>query len=150
MKAAWLLIGFGLAYTAWGVVRAVRRRPHTHWHQHEDGTVHCHRHSHTDDHAHVHTDRRRTTGWALFIVFVFGPCEVLIPQLMYPAAVGSWWGLTLVTTVFAATTIGTMTIAVSAGYWGLSRISLKPLERASHVFAGLAVTACGLAVRFGL
>ena len=39
--AAWLLIGFGLAYTAWGIRQALRNRPHTHWHEH-GGIVHRH------------------------------------------------------------------------------------------------------------
>src|SRR5262245_32323952 len=30
--AAWLLIGFGLAYTLWGLWRAIANRPHTHLH----------------------------------------------------------------------------------------------------------------------
>ena len=32
--AAWLLIGFGLAYFVWGLHRALRNRPHTHVHAH--------------------------------------------------------------------------------------------------------------------
>ena len=51
--AAWLLIGFGLAYTAWGLRQAYRNRPHTHWHSH-DGLTHTHVHSHHQDHVHVH------------------------------------------------------------------------------------------------
>ncbi len=52
--AAWLLIGFGLAYLSWGVVRAIRDVPHTHLHSHVDGTIHSHLHQHDLEHRHLH------------------------------------------------------------------------------------------------
>lgn len=151
--AAWLMLGFGLAYTAWGVQRAIRNRPHRHFHVHADGTVHDHAHTHAGDHAHVHAAEEGAnsiTPWVLFTVFVFGPCETLIPQLMYPAAQGSWWTLILVVGVFAVGTLTTMTLCVAVGYIGLARLSLAPLERYAHTAAGLAVSACGLAIMLGL
>jgi len=153
--AAWLLLGFGLAYTAWGLRRAVRNRPHIHWHSHADGTVHEHTHAHHDQHAHAHEARvgrrhiRNVTPWVLFVIFVFGPCEALIPILMYPAAGGSWWGVGLVVLVFGVVTITTMLLAVTVGYLGISRVSLGRLERFSHALAGLTLVACGLAIQFG-
>ena len=82
--AAWLLIGFGVAYFAWGIRLAARRRPHTHRHIHVDGRSHEHTHDHRNAHAHVH-DGGSFTPWVLFVIFVLGPCEPLIPVLMYPA-----------------------------------------------------------------
>ena len=86
--AAWLLVAFGLVYTAWGLRQALRNRPHSHWHSH-DGTVHRHEHRHHAAHAHVH-ERPEARGslapWVIFVVLVLGPCEPLIPLLMYPAA----------------------------------------------------------------
>ena len=35
--AAWLMLGFGIAYTAWGVRQAIRNKPHSHLHVHGDG-----------------------------------------------------------------------------------------------------------------
>ncbi len=150
--AAWLMLGFGLAYTVWGVRRAIRNKPHSHRHVHADGTIHSHAHAHAGDHAHVHTDddRKSITPWVLFTIFVFGACEPLIPQLMYPAAQGSWWALSVVVTVFALATLGTMAATVAISYLGLSRLSLQPLERYAHATAGLAVTTCGLAIKLGL
>lgn len=163
--AAWLLIGFGLAYLVWGLHRALRRRPHAHWHAHGDGTVHRHRHRHVEEHVHVHDaaarpgpdrradasrgGRKRLTPWILFTIFVFGPCEPLIPLLMYPAAERSWWGVGLVTAVFGVCTVLTMAGAVAVGYYGLSRVSFGRLERFGHALAGLAVVACGAAIRLG-
>lgn len=150
--AGWLLLGFGLAYMTWGVRRAIRNRPHSHLHAHDDGAAHIHLHTHAREHVHVHADkagRSEMTAWVLFTVFVFGPCEPLIPILVYPAAEHSWGGVCLVATVFAATTIGTMTALVAAGYLGFSRISLPSLHRYSHAAAGLALTVCGLAIKLG-
>jgi ABC-type nickel/cobalt efflux system permease component RcnA len=146
--AAWLLIGFGLAYTAWGIRTARRNRPHTHWHEHE-GEVHCHEHRHRQSHAHVHQQESRSlTPWIIFIIFVLGPCEPLIPLLMYPAARESLLGVVLVTTVFGVVTVLTMTLVVVAAMAGLNSVPLKPLERYSHAIAGLTVLACGLGVAF--
>ena len=159
--AAWLLIGFGLAYAAWGLRRALRDRPHSHWHSHVGGVVHQHGHSHHGEHLHVHDESasgagrgglRRTgmTPWVLFIVFVFGPCEALIPVLMVPAAQGSWWGVALVCLVFGAATLATMVATVGLTLAGLSRLDVIRLQRYSHVAAGVTVAACGFAMRLGL
>lgn len=151
--AGWLLLGFGLAYTAWGVHRAIRNRPHTHWHAHSDGIVHTHEHGHQAEHAHAHVDPsnpRSMTPWVLFTIFVFGPCEPLIPILMYPAAMKSVSGLLLVTAVFTTTTILTMTVIVSLAHLGLARLRSAVLERYSHALAGGAIALCGAAIQFGL
>lgn len=158
--AGWMMLAFGLAYLAWGVRRAIRNRPHTHKHLHADGTLHSHEHTHTRNHAHVHTDSaadpadpaggQSLTPWVLFTVFVFGPCEPLIPFLMYPAANGSLWGVALVATVFSVVTIATMTTIVVAASVGATKLSLGRYQRYSHALAGFMVTACGAAILLGL
>ncbi|MDA1193386.1 MAG: hypothetical protein O3A46_17050, partial [Candidatus Poribacteria bacterium] len=88
--AAWALIAFGLAYGAWGVTRAMKNKTHRHLHVHEDGSHHDHGHNHHQEHVHAHASTNRVlTPWILFTVFVLGPCEPLIPILMYPAATHS-------------------------------------------------------------
>jgi len=54
----------------------------------DGGSAHGHKHAHHGSHAHVHEEGSgaNITPWALFIIFVLGPCEPLIPILMYPAA----------------------------------------------------------------
>jgi len=148
--AAWLLVGFGLAYLAWGIRHALRKRPHTHWHHH-DGVVHSHEHTHLRDHAHVHARAARKasiTPWVIFVIFVLGPCEPLIPLLMYPAAQESLAGVLLVTTVFGTVTVLTMLAAVWVTLHGLQRLRLPALERYAHALAGATVLACGLAIVF--
>ncbi len=162
--AAWLLIGFGLAYLVWGLVRAYRNLPHTHLHSHVDGTVHKHLHQHDLQHRHVHdnlaaetTAGRRLpqlTPWLLFLIFAFGPCEVLIPLLMYPAAEANVLAIVAVVVAFSAATILTMVVTVMGMVYGLELIRIPAAQqvnwqRYSHALAGFAVLMCGVLVKFG-
>lgn len=149
--AAWLLAGFGLAYMAWGIKKAWRSRPHTHSHVHGDGTHHHHEHHHEDTHLHPHVDPARAgsiTPWALFVIFLLGPCEPLIPVLMYPAAQHSLWGTVAVVLTFGAATIATMLGVVSLAQRGLEHLPLESAERYSHALAGAALSVCGLGIVF--
>jgi nickel/cobalt exporter len=148
--AAWLFIGFGFAYLVWGLHRAVKNKPHHHAHSHVDGEVHDHLHQHECDHVHVHERREKAniTPWVLFTIFVFGPCEPLIPLVMYPAAKHSIPGVILVATAFAVATITTMLTIIALSTWGLSFVRLGRLERYAHAMAGGAIFLSGLAVQF--
>lgn len=148
--AAWLLIGFGLAYLAWGLGQAYRNRPHSHRHSH-DGVVHEHVHSHHRDHAHVHDQKERSRSlapWLIFVIFVLGPCEPLIPLLMYPAARESFIGVLMVTGVFGLVTVLTMTLIVAFAVAGLGAVRFNRFERFGHALAGSAILGCGLAIVF--
>lgn len=143
--AAWALVGFGLAYLLWGLRRALRRRGGVELHEH-GGHVHVHlgggRHHH-------HVDASKdgaSTFWALFIVFVLGPCEPLIPLFVLPASRGDWALAGVVGGVFGAITIASMLALVLVGHAGLSRLPLGRLERWAHAMAGAVVMASGLAV----
>ncbi len=150
--AAWLLIGFGLAYASWAFYRSLRNRPHRHVHFHPDELSHAHEHRHQTEHLHPHQlDRRAFTIWTLFIVFVFGPCEPLIPLLMVPALKHEWYGVALVAIVFSVATVGTMVVVVLAGFYGLRPSFFSFFERHVHVVAGLMIAASGVAIKaFGL
>ncbi len=148
--AAWLLIAFGLVYFVWGVRRVIRNKSHSHSHNHMDDEPHSHNHTHEKSHLHVHTDekKRSITPWVLFTIFFFGPCEPLIPILMYPAAKNSIFGLTLITGVFSLITILTMLGIVMATSFGINLLPLGKLERYTHAVAGATVCACGLSIQF--
>jgi len=147
--AAWLLISFGLIYAAWGTRQAIRNRPHTHHHAHADGTTHAHHHQHHDEHTHVHDQKGGSiTPWALFVIFVLGPCEPLIPILMYPAAQANLGGLVLVTLIFGVVTVSTMVAMVYLAERGVALLPLKKMERYAHMLAGLAIFSSGVAIRF--
>lgn len=150
--AAWLMFGFGVAYGLWGLRRALRNMPHKHWHfhRHDDGTEHQHPHVHRLDHTHSHrhpAPHVTSTPWVLFIVFALGPCEPLIPVLMYPAAQHSSWGLVLVTLTFGTATLATMTAAVLLGRRGLRALPTATFERYAHALAGAALAVCGLCMQ---
>jgi nickel/cobalt exporter len=147
--AAWLLIAFGFTYLVWGLHRAFRRKPHEHKHSHADGSAHAHVHSHTGDHSHVHgSEARNVTPWVLFLIFVFGPCEPLIPILMFPAARGNMASVALVAGVFGVATIGTMLSVVMVAHLGLSKVRLPSLERFGHALAAATILLCGGAIKF--
>lgn len=148
--AAWALIGFGFAYFIWGLRKAVKNKPHTHIHFHDDESIHSHEHAHVEGHAHVHLKegKKNITPWVLFTIFVLGPCEPLIPILMYPAANANISGLMLVTGVFGVTTIATMLAVVLTSSWGFSFVPLGKFERYAHAMAGGTICISGLAIRF--
>jgi sulfite exporter TauE/SafE len=130
--AGWMLVAFGAAYLGWGIVAAVRLHGR----------------------AHETADAVPAAGvwapWLLFLVFVFGPCEPLIPLLIYPAAQANGFAVVAVVAAFAAATVGTMVGAVLAMRYGAAAARVPRLERFSHALAGLAILACGLLVKLGL
>jgi len=147
--AAWLLIGFGLAYFVWGVHLAIRNKSHRHPHFHLDGHQHDHPHTHQAEHVHIHIEGKKKTNitpWVLFIIFIFGPCEPLIPLVMYPGMKHSLSGVILVTTAFGLVTILTMLVIIGIGSFGLSFVSLGRLERYAHALAGAMIFISGLSV----
>jgi len=150
--AAWLLTAFGLAYLVWGLRRAFRNRPHTHIHAHAPELLHSHEHGHANEHVHPHTvsGKKNLTPWVLFIIFVFGPCEPLIPILMYPAAAESLWAVLMVAAVFGLVTIATMMSVVLVSTFLVDLLPNRYLARYSHALAGGAIFLCGLAIHLGL
>ncbi len=150
--AAWLLTAFGLAYLVWGLRQAFRNRPHTHIHAHAPELVHSHKHGHANEHVHPHivSGKKNLTPWVLFIIFVFGPCEPLIPILMYPAAAESLWAVLMVAAVFGLVTIAAMMSVVLVSTFFVDRLPSRGLDRYSHALAGGAILLCGLALHLGL
>lgn len=148
--AAWAMIAFGAVYLAWGLKRAWRAREHGHPHAHGEGAEHEHRHAHAGAHAHLHGETAgfKLTPWILFTIFVLGPCEPMIPLVMYPAGQGSGADVWLVVGTFGALTIAAMLVAVVLASHGLRLLPTKPLERFHHAVAGGTVLLAGCAIQF--
>jgi nickel/cobalt exporter len=148
--AAWALIAFGLIYFVWGLRKALRNKPHEHPHDHLNGTRHSHLHVHGKYHVHVHDEEggKGISPWILFVIFVLGPCEPLIPILMYPAAKESVSGLILVTAIFGIVTIVTMLAVVLIATFGINLMYLGRLEKYSHAIAGAMICLSGLGIQF--
>ncbi len=142
--AGFALLAFGLVYFAWGLKKAGRGHVHSHIHVHGD-VVHDHEHDHRSDHAHVHAAgaRNAITPWAMFIIFVLGPCEALIPLFMYPAAQQSAGLVAAVAIVFSLCTLLAMLACVAITTIGLDRLRLPKSGRYAHAVAGASVVACG-------
>ena len=147
--AAWALIAFGLAYAVWGLRNAYKNKKHSHTHLHSCGVVHDHEHNHNSDHSHIHEAKegKKITPWVLFIIFVLGPCEVLIPLIMYPAAQTSISGMLMVTLAFGISTLTAMISTVALGTYGFSFIPAKRLGLYAHAIAGAMICLSGLAIQ---
>jgi nickel/cobalt exporter len=171
--ATWLLIAFGLLYTAWGLKKAARSHAHVHPHAHADGTVHAHEHVHEKAHVHPHValavaatrggggaakageaaPRRSITPWLLFTLFVFGPCEPLLPLVLAPQVAGNRGVGVAVVVAFTLATLVAMVAAVFVGVRSLSFATgprFATLARYQHALAGAMVLGCGVAMKFGL
>ncbi len=127
--AAQLLIIFGFTYCIWGIHRALKNKPHAHPHSHD-------------------LEEKTITPWILFTIFVLGPCEPLIPLIMYPAAEHSISSMLLIAGIFALTTVGTMMSIVLVSIWSIHFIKLGVIERFSHALAGAAIGLSGMAIQF--
>jgi hypothetical protein len=105
---------------------------------------------HAKEHTHVHdeTGNPAMTPWILFTIFVFGPCEPLIPILMYPAAQEHILNVVLVSLVFSIATIGTMLSTVLCSLAGFHVFPAGRFERHAHALAGVSILFCGIAIQF--
>jgi nickel/cobalt exporter len=139
--AAWLLIGFGFAYGIWGIRQAVRTRPQLHLS--------------LDDLNKNYVSGNSSNGfkelifWILFIIFVLGPCEPLIPLIMYPVVQGSLFNTILVTLFFSVGTLGTMLAVVLITVYSTKKmVRFRSLSRFGNALAGMVIGSCGLAIKF--
>ena len=138
--AAYAMIGMGTALLIHSLHKRWKHRPYTHRHVHLDGTVENHTHAP----AELHEDGK-LSYWVVFIIFVLGPCEAMLPLLTASAVLGTM-SVILVSLVFSLTTITTMTVLVIAGRFGLNILRFPWLERFAPEIAGGTVMACGLAM----
>jgi sulfite exporter TauE/SafE len=121
---------------------------HIHYHDHAHTAIHENAMENTIPVAHDHRHKVNMTPWILFTIFVFGPCEPLIPLLMYPAAQESIGGAVVVSGVFSIVTISTMVALVLIPLFGLKLFPTRWLERYMHAIAGATILICGLGIEF--
>lgn len=123
--AGFLLIGFGAAYALWGL-KHLR-------------------------HNHLHMDNAKTvTVWALIAIFIFGPCEPLIP-LMFLAVQHGWYGVWLTTAAFSLITVLMIVSQSMLAFLGMGLLPgrrMVHMERWSHVMAGGIIALTGAGVMF--
>lgn len=144
--SGWAMLLLGFAYTIYALIRIKGNKFHKHFDAYEDGSMYVYEHQHN---AFVYPhQKRRVTPWIMFIVFVLGPCEPLIPLLSFPAAQHSLYGVTILVTVFTLFTLLAMVAMVLLGYYGISFLRTEKLEKYMNVIAGATVTICGIGMVF--
>ncbi len=148
--AAWALVIVGFSYMVWGIKRAYKNKPHSHWHVHANGEGHAHTHNHHKEHSHLHEAKENAKfsymPYALFIIFIFGPCEPLIPLLMFSAESYGALTTTALVGVFIAVTLGVMLTLVLLISKGLDFVPAKSLTRFNHALSGGTIGLCGVAI----
>lgn len=144
--AGWVMLLFGFIYGTWGLCRAYKNNPHKHFDLQEDGAIYVYEHKHGE--AVASQDRHKVTPWVMFIIFILGPCEPMIPLLYFPAAKNSWGGMIILITIYTLVTLLTMVIMVILGYMGIAFVKTEKLERYMHALGGLTIFLCGAGMLF--
>jgi nickel/cobalt transporter (NicO) family protein len=153
-----LLVGFGLAYGAWGLNRTLRERAHAHAHAH--GRVHAHVHAvvsrqssgvrhesaasspQSPASSHLH---RPLTAWTLFLLFSADPCVAVIPLLFAAAPLG-WPSIVAVIVAYETATIGTMIALVLPARAAAQTIHAAWVDQWGDAVAGGVVAGIGIVV----
>lgn len=131
----WMFLAFAVAYTLYGLKNAFERKIH----MHPDGSFH------KDESCCKHKTSGASSAafWTLFLIFALGPCEVLIPLVMPPAANSDWAGVFSVAITFSAASIITMLAMVSALLAGMKMVPTKAdLSRYAGLFTGIVLCFC--------
>ena len=144
--AGWLLLVFGLVYAIWGILRARQNSSHKHFDQQEDGSLYVFEHRHGE--AVAPRERHKVTPWVMFLIFLLGPCEPMIPLLSFPAAKHSVQSMLLLILVYTLFTLLTMVVMVGLGIYGFRFFKTEKLERYMHALGGLTILTCGVGMVF--
>lgn len=121
----WLLIGFGIAYTIWGIKKAKEKR-----------------------HVLISEEElkaKTVATWTMFAIIVLGPCEPLIPLIFLGYNYG-WIGVLSVSVIFSIATIIMMLMQSLLAFMGIQLIKNNFMERYSHALAGLMIVLTGIFV----
>lgn len=171
--ASWLMVAFGLALGVYGLRAARQGQRHSHVHVHAGGEIHVHGHDHHEEHAHVHVagaalgveqradlaaaapmatklSRPGVTFWWLFVIFVLGPCEALIPLCVFAAARHGMRGAMVVTLLFTSVTTATMLVMTTLVAAGYGRLKFPWIERYGVALSGLVIVLAGTLTMVGL
>ena len=135
LLSEWTLLFFGLIYFVWGL-RKIR--------------IHKNKKNISNKNSYINSQKKgfNITPWTLFIVFVLGPCEALIPLFMYPAIEADMMLVFQVAFVFGIVTLVTMLISVFLLMKGLNIFKFNSFEKYSHVIAGASIMLCAIAINF--
>ena len=136
--SGWALLFFGLMYFVWGL-RKIKI------HNNQKNLTEYHNQSSINS---TTSNSMNITPWALFMIFILGPCEALIPLFMYPAIEENMQLVMTVAVVFGVVTLLTMLAAVFLLMKGLHFIKFNSFEKYSHAIAGASIMVCAIAINF--
>lgn len=119
---SYLLMGFGIATILWGLKY------------------------HTEQKLSSTYGRESRLFWTYFTLFVFGPCEPLIP-VMFAAALKGWQSLLLSSILFSIGTLTTMLVTVNVLTRAFTSEKLFLIRRWSPISTGAAIALTGVVVR---
>jgi len=143
---AWMLFAFGMAYTIYGIYKYFKSAHHAHLPAFlMPKKIRELHHLPVEE---KQEDNTKLTPWILFLIFVFGPCEVLIPLLLFPAYEHQVSAMFIVSLIFGIVTISTMMVMVYLGNRGARLIRFKNHERYVHLLAGLIILISGTGMLF--
>lgn len=145
----WMLFAFGVLYLIYGIYRYVEGNGHLHiFNFLLPKQVREIQHLPATEKEMNDSGKTNITSWMLFLIFVFGPCEVLIPMLIFPAAEHSVAGIISVAVIFSLVTILTMVGIVYLGYKGAKFLKIKQGGNYIHIVAGLVIAFLGFSIQF--
>ncbi|HEY0056366.1 MAG TPA: hypothetical protein VGB63_13510 [Pedobacter sp.] len=144
--AGWAMLSFGLAYAGWGIYRASKEKVHKHFDVGDGGDLYVFEHKHNQ--AVVPSERHKVTPWVMFVIFLLGPCEPMIPLLFFPGINNSWADMSILILVYTCVTLVTMMVLVMCGYYSTRFFKLEALERYMHPLGGLTLVLCGSGMVF--
>lgn len=138
--AGWLMLTIGCLYMIYAFIHIRNNKRHKHFDvQGNEMYVY----EHKDGEMVLPGERKKVTPWVMFIVFLLGPCEPLIPLLSFPAAQHSVTGIILLISLFTLFTLLTMVALVLLGFYGLGFFKTDRLEKHVHVLAATTLIMCG-------
>ncbi|GAC1388908.1 MAG: hypothetical protein NVSMB45_18760 [Ginsengibacter sp.] len=140
--AGWAMILFGIAYTLWGIRKYKKNMAHKHFELSDQGQLYVYEHRH----GAIVTpgERHKVTPYVMFLIFVMGPCEPMIPLLYIPGVRNSISDLLILVFVYTACTLLIMFAMVFTGLYGFKLINTNKLEPFMPALSGFTILICGI------
>ncbi|MES2890532.1 MAG: hypothetical protein V4725_00935 [Bacteroidota bacterium] len=142
--AGWVMLIFGFCYACWGIYAAAGNRAHKHVEFADENEAYVY--EHRDSGGVLPGEKYKLTPWVLFVIFILGPCEPMIPLLFYPAAENNLLGMSVLIVVYLVVTLVTMLAMVLMGYYGFALFNVKKLEKYVHALGGFTIFICGAGI----
>ena len=141
--AGWFLLLFGAVYFSWGINWGLNKIRETKSESSSENKINA------PQKDMGNSNFIRSTPFLLFLFFIFGPCEPLLPLLALGSENTHYFSSFLVIMAFCLATVFTMLLCVMVFYYGLSRFSIfLKLEHYMHATTGLVLFICGFSIQF--